>query len=68
MVFNVLDINAKTYEYLMAVPVIKGVKLLSLFLIFKVKTEAEKFPGGHKSTTLETWIPENGRGIQVIFL
>jgi len=30
---------------------------------FKVKTEAEKFPGGHKSTTLETWIPENGRGI-----
>jgi len=53
MVFNVLDIYAKTYEYLMAVPVLKG-----------VKTEAEKFPGGHKSTTLETWIPENGRGIQ----
>jgi prolyl-tRNA synthetase len=37
----------------LAVPVYKG-----------VKTESEKFAGGFKTTTVETWIPENGRAIQ----
>lgn len=38
---------------MLSVPVCKG-----------VKTESEKFAGGHKTTTIETWIPENGRAIQ----
>ena len=41
------------YEELLAVPVYKG-----------IKTESEKFAGGYKTTTIETWIYENGRAIQ----
>jgi prolyl-tRNA synthetase len=29
-----------------------------------IKTESEKFAGGDFTTTVETWIPENGRSIQ----
>ena len=31
----------------------------------KVKTENEKFAGGLYTTTVETFIPANGRAIQV---
>lgn len=37
----------------MAVPVCKG-----------IKTESEKFAGGDFTSTVETWISENGRAIQ----
>ena len=53
MVFDILDLYARLYTELLAIPVIKG-----------IKTEKEKFPGGLKTTTIETWIPNNGRGIQ----
>jgi len=29
-----------------------------------IKTESEKFPGGYRTSTVETWIYENGRAIQ----
>lgn len=41
------------YEELFAVPVIKG-----------IKSEKEKFAGGKMTTTVETLIIENGRGVQ----
>ena len=41
------------YESLLAVPVIKG-----------VKTENEKFAGGHFTTTVEGYVPGSGRAIQ----
>merc|ERR1719261_369287 len=53
MVHDILDLYADVYEKLLAVPVIKG-----------VKSEAEKFAGGHMTTTLEAFIPTNGRAIQ----
>jgi prolyl-tRNA synthetase len=40
------------YHELLAVPVIKG-----------VKSEVEKFAGGKYTTTVEAFIPTNGRGI-----
>jgi len=43
----------KVYEHLLAVPVIKG-----------VKTESEKFAGGHFTTTVEAYISGSGRAIQ----
>lgn len=52
-VLTILDLYAKVYEYLLAVPVIKG-----------QKTEEEKFPGGLYTTTIEAFIPTTGRGIQ----
>lgn len=48
-----LDFYRRVYEELLAVPVCKG-----------VKTESEKFAGGDFTTTVETWISENGRAIQ----
>ena len=51
--FTNLEFYRRVYEELLSVPVCKG-----------VKTESEKFAGGHKTTTIETWIPENGRAIQ----
>lgn len=48
-----LDFYRRVYEELLAVPVCKG-----------VKTESEKFAGGDFTTTVETWIAENGRAIQ----
>eukprot|EP01083_Nonionella_stella_P069016 183677_1 len=49
----ILDIYARVYEELLAVPVIQG-----------VKTETEKFPGGDYTTTVETFIPATGRAVQ----
>ncbi|CAM9634664.1 unnamed protein product, partial [Discosporangium mesarthrocarpum] len=53
MVMAALDLYRKIYEELLAVPVIMG-----------VKTEAEKFAGGHKTTTVEAYISGTGRAIQ----
>lgn len=50
---TILDIYAKVYEELLAVPVIKG-----------RKTEKEKFAGGDYTTTVEAFISTNGRAIQ----
>ncbi|KAL8680774.1 MAG: hypothetical protein Q9186_003062 [Xanthomendoza sp. 1 TL-2023] len=52
-VLQILDWYASIYEDLLAVPVIKG-----------RKTEKEKFAGGLYTTTVEGYIPSNGRGIQ----
>lgn len=52
-VYQVLEFYAKVYEELLAVPVIKG-----------KKSELEKFAGGLFTTTVETMISANGRGIQ----
>jgi prolyl-tRNA synthetase len=51
--YDDLDFYSRVYKELLAVPVCKG-----------IKTESEKFPGGLKTSTVETWIPENGRAIQ----
>lgn len=48
-----LDIYAKTYEELLAVPVVKG-----------RKSEDEKFAGAKFTTTVEIYVPVSGRGIQ----
>ncbi|XP_077269800.1 uncharacterized protein LOC143901394 isoform X1 [Temnothorax americanus] len=52
-VLTILDIYARVYEELLAVPVIKG-----------RKTEKEKFAGGDYTTTVEAFISTNGRAIQ----
>ncbi|XP_045776544.1 bifunctional glutamate/proline--tRNA ligase isoform X3 [Maniola jurtina] len=52
-VLQILDLYARVYEELLAVPVIKG-----------RKTEKEKFAGGDYTTTVEAYIPASGRGIQ----
>jgi len=52
-VLQILDLYSRVYEEILAVPVVKG-----------TKTEKEKFPGGHYTTTLEGFIPATGRGIQ----
>ncbi|XP_023953456.1 bifunctional glutamate/proline--tRNA ligase isoform X2 [Bicyclus anynana] len=52
-VLQILDLYARVYEELMAIPVIKG-----------RKTEKEKFAGGDYTTTVEAYIPASGRGIQ----
>lgn len=52
-VLQILDLYAKVYEELLAVPVVKG-----------QKTEKEKFAGGLYTTTVEGYIPATGRGIQ----
>jgi prolyl-tRNA synthetase len=52
-VLDVLDLYARVYEELLAVPVIKG-----------RKSEVEKFAGGLYTTTVEAFIPTNGRAIQ----
>uniref|UniRef100_A0AC35U3F0 Proline--tRNA ligase n=1 Tax=Rhabditophanes sp. KR3021 TaxID=114890 RepID=A0AC35U3F0_9BILA len=52
-VFQILDLYSKVYTDLMAIPVIKG-----------RKTEKEKFAGGDFTTTVEAYVPVNGRGIQ----
>lgn len=50
---EILDYYARIYEELLAVPVIKG-----------RKSEKEKFAGGLYTTTVEAFIPTNGRAIQ----
>ncbi|CAD8048968.1 unnamed protein product [Paramecium sonneborni] len=52
-VYTILDFYEQVYNELLAVPVIKG-----------IKTESEKFAGGDFTTTIETIIPQNGRGLQ----
>jgi len=52
-VLQILDFYASVYEDLLAVPVVKG-----------RKTEAERFPGGKMTTTVEAYIPGTGRAIQ----
>lgn len=52
-VLQILGWYAGIYEDLLAVPVIRG-----------RKTEKEKFAGGLYTTTVEGYIPTNGRGIQ----
>ncbi|KAK4174886.1 putative bifunctional aminoacyl-tRNA synthetase [Triangularia setosa] len=52
-VLEILELYAGIYEQLLAVPVVRG-----------KKTEAEKFAGGYYTTTVEGYIPSNGRGIQ----
>ncbi|CAH8618148.1 unnamed protein product [Schistosoma haematobium] len=49
----ILDLYAEVYEYLLAVPVVKG-----------RKTEREKFAGADYTTTVEIYIAGNGRAIQ----
>ncbi|KAJ3532352.1 hypothetical protein NM208_g8479 [Fusarium decemcellulare] len=52
-VLEILELYAKIYEELLAVPVVRG-----------RKTENERFAGGYYTMTLEGYIPSNGRGIQ----
>ena len=53
MVMDALEWYRSIYEDLLAVPVIPG-----------YKTEKEKFAGGHRTTTVEAYIPTSGRAIQ----
>ena len=50
---KVLDIYAKTYEDLLAIPVVKGVKSLN-----------ERFAGAESTYTCELFVDANGRGLQ----
>lgn len=52
-VLTILELYRRVYEELLAVPVIKG-----------RKSEKEKFAGGLYTTTVEGFIPANGRAIQ----
>lgn len=52
-VLQILDLYRNVYEDLLAVPVIKG-----------RKSDKEKFAGGLYTTTIEGFIPGNGRAIQ----
>ncbi|XP_034283741.1 bifunctional glutamate/proline--tRNA ligase isoform X4 [Pantherophis guttatus] len=52
-VLQILDLYARVYEELLAIPVVKG-----------RKTEKEKFAGGDYTTTIEAFISANGRAIQ----
>ncbi|OLY82878.1 putative proline-tRNA ligase [Smittium mucronatum] len=50
---RILTYYKAVYEYLLAVPMIDG-----------IKSEKEKFAGGLYTTTIEGFIPSTGRGIQ----
>ncbi|XP_064600476.1 LOW QUALITY PROTEIN: bifunctional glutamate/proline--tRNA ligase-like [Liolophura sinensis] len=52
-VFAILELYARIYEELLAIPVVRG-----------KKTEKEKFAGGDFTTTVEAYISANGRAIQ----
>ncbi len=52
--FDILDLYARVYTDLLAIPVVKG-----------RKSEKEKFAGAAFTTTVEAYVPVNGRGIQV---
>lgn len=54
-VFDILDLYSQIYTDLLAIPVVKG-----------RKSEKEKFAGGNFTTTVEAYVPVNGRGIQVL--
>jgi prolyl-tRNA synthetase len=53
-VYTILGLYAQVYTDLLAIPVVKG-----------RKSEKEKFAGGDFTTTVEAYVPVNGRGIQV---
>ena len=53
MVHSALDLYKKVFEELLAVPVIQG-----------EKSENEKFAGAVTTTTIEGYIPGNGRAVQ----
>ncbi|XP_058021418.1 bifunctional glutamate/proline--tRNA ligase isoform X3 [Ahaetulla prasina] len=53
VVLQILDLYARIYEELLAIPVVKG-----------RKTEKEKFAGGDYTTTIEAFISASGRAIQ----
>src|SRR5699024_10199858 len=50
---NFLDLYARIYTDILAIPVVKG-----------RKTEKEKFAGGDYTLTVEAFISASGRGIQ----
>ncbi|KAG8233213.1 hypothetical protein J437_LFUL013267 [Ladona fulva] len=52
-VYSILDLYARVYTDLLAIPVVKG-----------RKTEREKFAGGDFTTTVEAYVSINGRAIQ----
>ncbi|KAK7699063.1 hypothetical protein SLS64_011977 [Diaporthe eres] len=52
-VLEILELYAAIFEKLLAVPVVRG-----------KKTEAEKFAGASWTSTVEAFVPANGRGIQ----
>lgn len=52
MVLQILDYYADCYKNLLAVPSVKG-----------KKSEEEKFAGANYTTTVELYVPVNGRGI-----
>lgn len=52
-VYTILELYARIYEDLLAIPVVRG-----------RKTEKEKFAGGDFTTTVEVYISASGRGIQ----
>jgi prolyl-tRNA synthetase len=52
MVLSILDYYAACYKDLLAVPVVKG-----------RKSDTEKFAGANYTTTVELYVPSNGRGI-----
>ncbi len=51
--YTILGLYERVYTELLAIPVVKG-----------RKTEKEKFAGGDFTTTVEAYVPSNGRGIQ----
>lgn len=53
-VLQILELYARVYEELLAIPVVRG-----------RKTEKEKFAGGDYTTTVEAFISASGRAIQV---
>jgi len=53
MVFGILDFYARCYEEMLAIPVVRG-----------WKSEEERFAGADDTTTVELFVPTNGRGIQ----
>ncbi|KAL3101119.1 hypothetical protein niasHS_001579 [Heterodera schachtii] len=52
-VYDILNLYARVYTDLLAIPVVKG-----------RKSEKEKFAGADFTTTVEAYVPVNGRGIQ----
>lgn len=52
-VYAILELYARVYEELLAIPVVRG-----------RKTEKEKFAGGDFTTTVEVYISASGRAIQ----
>ena len=52
-VVKVLDLYKDTYNKLLAIPVIRG-----------IKTKSEKFAGAEETYTIEAYLPESGKSVQ----